>query len=180
LTFVESPPCVIDDDDQMLPQPRYYSSTEMLSAVGSTRKILRASERHLLRPARATGSRRYSQECLRRFGLIVMLRRLGYSLTQIATLFSDGDGAATAGTAAALAKSVTWVIRKIDGAIRDLEIAREALVGTRATLEACAACERERAACDGCVRNGRLDAVSAVLLARARQRVLIGGADGES
>lgn len=164
----------------MSAEPRFYSSTEMLVIVGSTRKTLRVLERHgLIRPARSTGVRRYSQECLRRFWLIVTLRGLGYSLKRIGGLLDADVGAVNAGEAAtALTGSVDKVLRRIDGAMRDLEIARQAMLGARTTLAACSSCDREQAACIGCARNGRLDSISNVLLNKAGQRgLVVGGGD---
>ncbi|MBZ0238001.1 MAG: MerR family transcriptional regulator [Deltaproteobacteria bacterium] len=146
--------------------PRFYSSSELLEIAGTTRKTLRVIEAHgLLRPARHVGTHRYGQESLRRLWLVLLLRRLGFSLDEIVVLLGVGDAADGAGEAArALATTVSRVIRRIDGSIRDLELARDALATTRVTLEACGACTQARPACEGCARSGKLDAVAAILL----------------
>lgn len=147
---------------------RVYSSSEMLSIVGCTRKTLRVLERHnLIRPARRTGHRRYTRENVRRLWLLLTLRDLGLTIPQVAAIVDAPDRAATGGGAATeLGDTIDRVITKIDSKTRDLQVAREALVTSRKTMTACSTCEREVSACLECAKNGRLDNVSAVLLAK--------------
>jgi DNA-binding transcriptional MerR regulator len=149
---------------------RYYSSTEMIEIVGSTRKTLRVLEDHgLIAPARATGTRRYTKECLRRFWLIGLLRDVGLSLPQIAVLLGTVDAAATGGeAAAALTTALANVSRRVQATIRDLEIANEALQGASATLTTqCLDCKQAPARCAECATDGKLDIVSLLLLTKA-------------
>jgi DNA-binding transcriptional MerR regulator len=147
---------------------RGYSSSQMLAMVPSTRKTLRVLERRgLIRPVRTTGHRRYSRECLRRLWLLVTLRGLGFSNAQLAAVFDAPDRATSGGAAAvSLHGAIDRIIDRLDGKVRDLQIAREALVTARRTMSSCRDCDRPVAACRECAATGRLDSVSAVMLAK--------------
>lgn len=160
----------LDDESVTTLQRRYFTSTQMLGIVGSTRKTLRVlEERGLIRPARASGRRRYTQECLRRFWLIELLREAGLSLSRIGEILATTDGSQTGGEAAtALLSSVGDLQRRIDGKIKGLELARDALTTASRTLTThCVSCVKPPSACGECATNGRLDVVSALLLTNA-------------
>lgn len=142
----------------------------MLGIVGSTRKTLRVLEaRGLIKPARSTGKRRYTQECLRRFWLIELLRDVGMPLPEIAELLTTADGAPSGGDAATSLLAILGDLRRrIDGKIRDLELAREALATATQTLSSqCLPCTRPTTACAGCASAGHLDLVSILFLTKA-------------
>jgi DNA-binding transcriptional MerR regulator len=157
-------------DPMSLPPPRFFSSTQLVGIAGTTRKTLRVLESHgLIKPTRTSGKRRYSQDCLRRLWLIEVLREAGISLPRIATLMAHVDGAPTGGEAASeLHETLGEAIEKIDSKVRDLALARDALVTARQTLATkCSGCSKPISDCEGCASNGRLDVVSAQLLTKA-------------
>jgi len=142
----------------------------MLGIVGSTRKTLRVLEaRGLIKPARSTGKRRYTQERVRRLWLIELLRDVDVPMNQIVTILTTIDSAPTGGAAAtSLHTTLRDLQRRIDGKIKDLELARESLASAAQTLsQRCGACTRPPTACAECATTGRLDVVSALLLTTA-------------
>lgn len=151
---------------------RLYTSSQLMTATGCTRKALRIyQEKGLIRTRVDHGKRRYGVESFDRLRLIVGLRELGMSISNIHRILSVRDGQADeAGPVAAeLAGQVSSVIQELSGRIDDLVRLRGEMVRARETLFACAGCSEPPTVCSECAKKGSLDAISRVLLVEEQQ-----------
>jgi DNA-binding transcriptional MerR regulator len=146
---------------------RYLSANELAEAVGCTRKAVRLYEAHgLLAPARRHGSRRYGTDAYQRLGLIVALRAMDVSISDIAALFARRSEHHVAGLLASeLSNDVGELVRDATRRLEQLVQVRDRLIRTRDALANCSACIKPAAACAECASTGRLDPTTRVLLA---------------
>jgi DNA-binding transcriptional MerR regulator len=117
-------------------QERLFSSTELTTAVGCTRKALRVYQEHgLIAPIRDRGNRRYGAEAYRRLGLIVALRSTGMSIAEVKRLLDAQDQGTVPGPQAqALAGELATLVKRISDRMQALSLVRERLNAAREDL----------------------------------------------
>lgn len=148
-------------------EERLFSSTELTTAAGCTRKALRYYQgKGLIRPIRERGNRRYDESAFHRLRLIVGLRDAGMNIEDIARLIElhEQEGASAPGTADALVKELDRLIDSVGERIESLRRIRHRLVGSRETLHGCRTCELSLDRCHACVESGQLDSTSRALM----------------
>jgi DNA-binding transcriptional MerR regulator len=117
-------------------QERLFSSTELTTAVGCTRKALRVYQEHgLIAPIRDRGNRRYGADAYRRLGLIVALRSSGMSIAEVKRLLDAQDQGSTSTAASqALAGELATLVKRISDRMQALSLVRERLNAAREDL----------------------------------------------
>lgn len=148
---------------------RLFSSTELTSAAGCTRKALRYYQaKGLIKPVRSTGNRRYDESAFHRLRLIVGLRDAGLGIEEIANLIEahtkPEPHAAVAPVANQVATELDSMIQVVTERIDALRRVRHRLVTARETLEGCKQCNGELEDCEGCAERGSLDSTTRALL----------------
>ena len=147
---------------------RYYSSRELVEAIGCTRKALRVYQaKGLILPTRSSGNRRYDAAAFERLRFIVALRGVGLSVDEIGALLDTREQATNAAgpIAQRLADDLGGLIPKITESMHNMMLVRNELIETRETLVACSDCVNPIDACGHCADEGVLDPSSALLLA---------------
>lgn len=147
---------------------RLFSSTELTTAAGCTRKALRYYQgKGLIQPVRQTGNKRYDESAFHRLRLIVGLRDAGLSIEEISQLL-EAHKAEPHGPAARAATQISdeldFLINSVGERIDALRRVRHRLVTARETLAGCKVCEKEIEACEECAHNGHLDSTTRALM----------------
>lgn len=151
-------------------EEKLFSSTELTTATGCTRKALRYYQsKGLIHTARERGNRRYDESAFHRLRLIVGLRDSGMNIEDIARLIHlhDQNGVAASGTADALVQELDRLIDSVGERIESLRRIRHRLVGSRETLHGCRTCDLSLDNCIQCVESGKLDSTSRALMTNA-------------
>lgn len=150
---------------------RYYTSGELIAAVGCTRKALRVYQaKGLITPDRGVGNRRYKAYAFDRLRFIVALRELGLSVDKIGRILAarEDPGKRAGPIAHQLASEIGDLVPKITERVRQMLRIRNQLVVSRETLLACSACTNPVESCSQCAESGALDATSELLLVGAQ------------
>ena len=147
---------------------RLFSSTELTTAAGCTRKALRYYQgKGLINPIRQTGNKRYDESAFHRLRLIVGLRDAGLSIEEITQLLeahkAEPNGPA-AKAATEISDELDVLINSVGERIDALRRVRHRLVTARETLAGCKVCEHELSRCGECAHNGHLDSTTRALL----------------
>jgi len=147
---------------------RLFSSTELTSGAGCTRKALRYyQDKGLVSPIRDVGNQRYDLAAFNRLRLIVALRDAGIEVEQIAELL-DTRRKHHPGPASPVAEAVSGeldqLIRSLNGKIDALSDIRERLVRARETLGRCKECDRSLDDCVDCAVSETLEPTSRALM----------------
>jgi len=146
---------------------RLLSSSQLRTIAGCTRKAFRVyCDRGLIAPCRRQGRRRYDGAALARLRVIVSLRALGLSLDTISALLAKKDGEQDSGPVAReLIVEVNGLVQQASERLEEVRRIRNQLIAARETLIECATCDRVLDECRSCSAAGKLDGVTAVLLA---------------
>ena len=150
---------------------RYYTSGELIEAVGCTRKALRVYQaKALITPDRGAGNRRYKAHAFDRLRFIVALRELGLSVDKIGRILAarEDQGKRAGPIAHKLASEIGDLIPKITERVQQMLRIRNQLVVSRETLLACSPCTNAIENCGHCAESGALDATSELLLVGAQ------------
>lgn len=151
---------------------RYYTSGELIEAVGCTRKALRVYQaKGLITPDRGVGNRRYKAHAFDRLRFVVALRELGLSVDKIGQILAarEDSGKRAGPIAHTLAGEIGDLIPKITEHVQQMLRIRNQLVVSRETLLACSPCTNPIENCSHCAEAGALDATSELLLVGAQE-----------
>lgn len=153
-----------------VPTSTLFSSTELTTAAGCTRKALRYYQgKGLIRPVRSSGNKRYDESAIHRLRLIVGLRDAGLGVEEITSLLNvqrDRSPEAPAAPAAAeVSDELDYLVNAVTERIDALRKVRDRLVSARETMEGCKKCERPVSDCNDCASSGQLDSTTRALMA---------------